>query len=87
MFTQQFIDTLAVAVAQRVIAQLAAQGGMPQKRLFTISEAAEYLGRSPKAVEHLIVRGTIKVTKLDGKRQIDKSTLDKSIDDHTFYES
>lgn len=86
MFTQDFIDTLAVAVAEQVIARLDAQGGMPQKRLFTVPEAAEYLGRTPKAIEHLIARGTIQVTKLDGKRQIDKSTLDRLIADHTFYE-
>jgi excisionase family DNA binding protein len=86
MFTQEFIDALAGAVAQQVISQLAAQGKMRQKRLFTVPEAAEYLGRTPKAVEHLISRGTIQVTKIDGKRQIDKSALDKIIDDHTYYE-
>jgi len=87
MFTQEFINTLAEAVAQQVIAQLAAQGGVPQQRLFAIPEAAVYLGRTPKAIEHMIARGTLQVTKLDGKRQIDRSALDKIISDRTFYEN
>jgi hypothetical protein len=37
-------------------------------------------------VEHLIARGVIKVTKLDGRRQIDRSELDKTIEANTFYE-
>jgi excisionase family DNA binding protein len=57
------------------------------KRLFTLAEAAEYIGRSPKAIEHLIQRGTIPVTKIDGKRQVDKAALDKIISDHTYFES
>jgi hypothetical protein len=56
------------------------------KRLFTLREAAAYIGRTPKAIEHLIARGTIQVTKLDGKRQIDRSVLDKLIVDSTHYE-
>jgi excisionase family DNA binding protein len=86
LFTPEFLAEIAGAVAQQVISQLSAQGGVPQKRLFTIAEAAQYLGRTAKAVEHLIARGTIQVTKLDGKRQIDRSALDKIIDDHTYFE-
>ena len=48
--------------------------------MFTLAEAAHYLGRTTRAVEHLIDRGAIQVTKLDGKRQIDKAELDKLIE-------
>ena len=52
----------------------------------SVPEGARYLGRTPKAVEHLIDRGVIPVTKLDGKRQIDRIALDKLIGDRTYYE-
>ena len=84
MFTEEFISELAGAVAKEVIARMA-ETGVP-KRLFTVAEAAIYIGRSAKAVEHLIARGTIQVTKLDGKRQIDRAALDKLIADSTYYE-
>ena len=58
--------------ADLVEAALRLQLGNAQ-RLMTIAEAATYLGQTPKAIEHLIARGTIQVTKLDGKRQIDRA--------------
>jgi excisionase family DNA binding protein len=87
MFSKEFISSLASEVATQVISQISAQGGPVPKRLFTIAEAAIYLGRTAKAIEHLIDRGTIPVSKLDGKRQIDRTTLDNLIDDHTYFES
>ena len=53
----------------------------------TVAQVAEYIGRSPKAVEHLIARGTIPVTKLDGERQIDRKALERLIDAHTYFEN
>ena len=58
-----------------------------QQRLFDVSQAASYLGRSEQAVRLMIHRRKIKVTKLDGKVQIDRAVLDKLIEDCTFYES
>ena len=81
MFDEQFISKLADALASRIAAPVPAA-----KRLFTLVEAAEYIGRTPKAIEHLIQRGTIPVTKIDRKRQVDKTTLDKIILDHTYFE-
>jgi excisionase family DNA binding protein len=77
-----FIKRLADALVSRVLSERAPT----TKRLFTLAEAAEYIGRSPKAVEHLIHRGAIPVTKLDGKRQVDRETLDKIIAEHTYFE-
>lgn len=82
MFEQQFIEQLADALADR----LSRSPSAVTKRLFTMSEAAEYIGRSPKAVERLIQRGAIPVTKIDGKRQVDRSALDKIIADRTYFE-
>lgn len=82
MFEQKFVEELAEAVANRISLSLSA----PTKRLFTMAEAAEYIGRSPKAVERLIQRGAIPVTKIDGKRQVDRGALDKIISDRTYFE-
>jgi excisionase family DNA binding protein len=82
VFEQQFIEQLADAIALRISRAPAPES----KRLFTMAEAAEYLGRSPKAVERLIQRGAIPVTKIDGKRQVDRASLDKIISDRTYFE-
>jgi excisionase family DNA binding protein len=81
IFEQEFIDKLADALAGRIVAP-----STQNKRLFTMTEAAEYIGRSPKAVERLIQRGAIPVTKIDGKRQVDRAALDKIISDRTYFE-
>lgn len=77
---EMFIEEIADAVAARL-------PGAANRRLLTLAEAAEYIGRSPKAVECLIQRGTIPVTKLDGKRQVDREALDKIITERTFFEA
>ena len=41
-----------------------------QKRLFTLKEAAEYLGRSEWAMRELIWAGDIPVVRNDGGRKI-----------------
>jgi excisionase family DNA binding protein len=55
------------------------------KRLFTVAEAAEYLGRSENAVKLLIHRGKLPVTRIDSKSQIDRQALDKLIDECTYF--
>ena len=85
MFSTEFTSSLADAIAAKVIEQMSEQGVVP-KRLLTLDEAAKYLGRTQKAVEHLIARGTLPVTRLDGKRQVDREELDKLISSRTFYE-
>jgi excisionase family DNA binding protein len=82
MFEKQFVEELANAIAERISRSPSAG----TKRLLTLPEAAEYIGRSQKAVERLIQRGAIPVTKIDGKRQVDRAALDKIIADRTFFE-
>ena len=55
------------------------------KRLFTVAEAAEYLGRSENAVKLLIHRGKLPVTRIDSKSQVDRQALDKLIDECTYF--
>ncbi len=52
------------------------------KRLYSIPEAAEYLGRSVPAVRELIFRGRLACVRIDRRVQVDKADLDQLIDDH-----
>jgi excisionase family DNA binding protein len=77
-----FIKLLADAIAARVSTK-----GPAARRLLTVAGAAEYIGRTPHAVEMLISRGVIPVTRLDGRSQIDRDALDKLIADRTYFET
>ena len=81
VFLEQCLERIAELVAARI-----GSGGGSTKRLMTIPEAANYLGRSRRAVEAMIARGTIPVTKLDGRCQVDRVALDKMISDRTYRE-
>jgi len=81
----QYFEEIATRLERR-IEKRAPQNGSP-KRLFTVPEAAEYLGRSENAIKILIHRGKLPVTRIDSKSQIDKKALDKLIDECTYFES
>lgn len=49
------------------------------KRLYSIEEAAEYLGRSAEAVRELIYRGRIPAVKIDRRTQVDVRDLEKLV--------
>lgn len=66
----------------RVI-QLLEHPALPQ-RYMDIAAAAKYMGRTEAAVRHLIKRGLIPVTKIDGKPIIDRVALDKYMEKNTY---
>ena len=47
-----------------------------RKRLYTISESAEYLGRTEWAVRHLVWKGLLPAVRIDKRVQIDVRDLD-----------
>ncbi len=55
----------------------------PVRRLLTVDEAAEYLGRTRRAIEGLVRRRKIPFTKLDRRVQFDTQSLDICIARHT----
>jgi excisionase family DNA binding protein len=82
----QYLDELAQRIERRLdLHRKPLQS--PAKRLFTVPEAAEYLGRSENAVKILIHRGKLPVTRIDSKSQVDRKALDKLIDECTYFES
>jgi excisionase family DNA binding protein len=51
-----------------------------RKRLFTVTEAGEYLGRTPWAVRHLIWNGVLPYVRIGRRVQVDVSDMDSLID-------
>ncbi len=52
-------------------------------RLMDIPTTAVYLGRTVSAVQHMVKRGTIPSSKLDGKVMVDRVLLDRLIEAKT----
>ena len=70
------LDALVDAVADRIIARM---NVTTDKRLFTVAEAATYIGRSQKAVRTMVERGVLPAVR-DGRRlHFDRSDLDQWI--------
>ena len=81
----QYFEEVAARLERRLDKRLPQTA--PSKRLFTVPEAAEYLGRSENAVKLLIHRGKLPVTRIDSRSQIDRKALDKLIEECTYFES
>jgi excisionase family DNA binding protein len=71
------LDALADAIAERVIARM--QANKPE-RLMTIPEAATYLGRTARAVRHLIATRALPVVREGRSVHLDRNELDRWIE-------
>ncbi len=74
------LDALADAIAERVYERLEARKQRAEKRLFTVAEAAQYIGRSEKSVRHLIAAGNLVATRRDNRVMLDRQNLDRWIE-------
>jgi excisionase family DNA binding protein len=70
------LDLLADAIAERVFQRLSAAHEHSRTRLLDVPAAAEYIGRTPSALRHLIAKGAIPCVRRDGRVQIDRQDLD-----------
>ncbi|MGO9012085.1 MAG: helix-turn-helix domain-containing protein [Bryobacteraceae bacterium] len=68
------LDLLADAIAARVAARLSQ---FQEPRLLSVREAACYLGRTPKAVRHLIASGAIPAVREGSRVHLDRADLDR----------
>jgi excisionase family DNA binding protein len=71
----QGLDALADAIAERVYQRLSAALDRNKSRLLSVTAAAEYIGRTPSALRHLIAKGTIPCVRRDGRVQLDREDL------------
>ena len=77
------LDGLAKRVADQVCEQLGnGRTGPRTARLLTVEQAAEYLGRSKGAVEHMVALGKLPRVKSDRRVFIDIRDLDVWVEDH-----
>lgn len=68
------LDALADAIAERILARI---HQTQQPRLLTVNEASAYLGRTPKAVRHMIANGNIPVVREGSRVHLDRADLDR----------
>jgi excisionase family DNA binding protein len=71
------LDALADAIAVRVAARLN-QSTAP--RLMNVSEAAAYIGRSEKALRHMIASGSIPCVRDGSRVQLDRVDVDRWVE-------
>ena len=71
------LDALADAIAARVAARLNRAEG---PRLLNVNEAAEYVGRTPKALRHMIASGVIPAIREGSRVHLDRADLDRWIE-------
>jgi excisionase family DNA binding protein len=78
------IETLAAAVASKIRSEAGSRAdGRIQPRLLTVDQAAEYLGRSKVAVQHMVAARRLPVVR-DGRRIfLDVRELDRWIEQNT----
>jgi hypothetical protein len=77
-----FIRSLVKETVAETVAKLASElGGMAVKRrLFTVDEAATYMGRTEEAMQHMIAGGKIPTVRIDRRVFVDVRDLDRLID-------
>ena len=77
------LDNLASRVAAKVAELIAPSGAVPSRRLLNVDQAAEYLGRTREAVEHMIHSGKLPVVRIDKRISLDVRALDRLIEERT----
>jgi len=71
------LDAFADAVAARIAARLNAG---QQPRLLSVKDAAAYIGRTPKALRHMIADGAVPTVREGGRIHLDRTDLDRWIE-------
>lgn len=75
------LDALADAIAERVLARLHSS---EDPRLLSVNEAAAYIGRTPKALRHMIASGAIPAVREGSRVHLDRADLDRWVDMRKF---
>ena len=73
----QGLDALADAIAARVAARLNLS---QEPRLLTVDDAAKYIGRTPKALRHMIANGAVPAIREGGRVHLDRSDMDRWVE-------
>ncbi len=76
----RIFDELAESVAAKVAERLGKCGSGVRQRLLTVEQAAEYLGRSKDAIQHMIAHGKLHASRVDRRVYLDIQDLDLLIE-------
>jgi excisionase family DNA binding protein len=71
------LDLIADAIAARVAARL---NQSQEPRLMSVNDGAVYIGRTPKALRHLIAKGDIPAVREGSRIHLDRTDLDQWIE-------
>ena len=71
------LDALADAIAARVAARL---NQIDEPRLLSVDEAAAYIGRTPKALRHMIANGIVPAVREGSRVHLDRADLDRWVE-------
>lgn len=71
------LDVLADAIALRVAARI---NQAREPRLLSVNEAAAYIGRTPKALRHMIAHGAIPAVREGSRVHLDRADLDRWVE-------
>jgi excisionase family DNA binding protein len=71
------LDALADAIAARVVARLSKS---EEPRLMSVKEAAAYIGRTPKALYHMIANGDVPAVREGTRVHLDRADLDQWVE-------
>jgi excisionase family DNA binding protein len=80
MFDEHFVTALATEIAARINPQIQRRNGASVNRLFSVKEAAAYIGRTEQALQHLIHKREIVVVRKGRRVHLDRADLDRWID-------
>jgi len=82
LIANEFLRALAVLIAKEVSARLALPQSQSQqaRRLLSVDQAAVYLGRTPRAVRHMIQQGALPTVRHDRRVMLDVRDLDQWIE-------
>jgi excisionase family DNA binding protein len=82
MFDELFITELASQLAAKILPQIHNGNGKSKAapRLLTVKDAANYIGRTEQAVQHLIHRRELVVVRRGRRVHLDRGDLDRWIE-------
>jgi len=75
------LDSLAERVAAKLEDRWANGHAVVNQRLYTVDQAAIYLGRTKESVHHLISGGRLPTVRIDRRVFLDKKELDQLIEE------
>ena len=79
---QRLFSELSAAIRTQVLAEQPKQTHAAARRLLTVQQAAEYLGRTEAAVRQLIHKRIVPVVRFDRNVRIDVRDLDRLIEEN-----